>query len=390
MKTKLMLLTIFMIFSLQAMFISCGNPWLDSILSSGNNKKDDTTSIEFTSIDKAIEWLNSQPGGGSATNPVSLNMKIPLGNMPSNEWVDLLNAIGFTGKYVNLDLSACALNSPYMFDPAENNSTAKYQITSLILPNQAQTIVDNSPVAAFNHFSSLTHVSGTNINTIGVAAFYSCNELISVNFPAAIVIADAAFENCPKLENVNIPKAEYIGGWSFEGCVALKTINFPEAVTIDYCAFSDCQTLIIVNLPKAEIIGGQAFTRCYALLDLTLPAAKTININAFYDAPALTRVILPKAESIGTYAFQECEALINITLGPAAPTLGTDIFTVVGPPVRSVIVSIPSGATGYGLSPVDTITQNWGNAFRGMGWDGTSYLTGSVNPNINLIIQNLP
>jgi len=377
---------ILLVFS-TSIFSSCENPWMADILSGFDEKGNKKV---FTSIAKAIEWLNSQPGGGSANNPVSLNMKIPLGAMPSSEWGDLLTAIDLTGKYVNLDLSACALNSPYMFDPGENSSIAKNQITSLILPNQAQTIVDNNSLGAFNHFTNLTHMSGANINTIGITAFYSCNELISVSFPAAIVIKDAAFQGCEKLEKVNMSKAEYIGGWSFEGCIALKTINFPEAKTISNSAFSDCQTLTIVNLPKAEFIGGQAFTRCYALIDLTLPAAKTISADAFYNTPALTGLILPMVESIGSSAFQGCEALINITLGHAAPTLGTDIFNYVGPPVRSVIVSIPSGAIGYGLSPVDDITQNWGNAFRGMGWDGTSYLTGAVNPNINLIIQNLP
>jgi hypothetical protein len=49
-------------------------------------------------------------------------------------------------------------------------------------------------------------------------------------------------------------------------------------------------------------------------------------------------------------------------------------------------VIVPSGATGYGASPVNTTADNWGNAFRGKGWDGTDYLTGTVNSDINLTI----
>jgi hypothetical protein len=58
---------------------------------------------------------------------------------------------------------------------------------------------------------------------------------------------------------------------------------------------------------------------------------------------------------------------------------------------KTVTVKVPSGATGYGTIPAsysgtDT-SKNWGNAFRGLGRDGTRYLDGSVNGNITLYIQ---
>jgi hypothetical protein len=34
-------------------------------------------------------------------------------------------------------------------------------------------------------------------------------------------------------------------------------------------------------------------------------------------------------------------------------------------------------------------TGNWGNAFRGGGWDGTGYLDGEVNANISLTIEEI-
>jgi hypothetical protein len=60
---------------------------------------------------------------------------------------------------------------------------------------------------------------------------------------------------------------------------------------------------------------------------------------------------------------------------------------------KTVTVKVPSGATGYGTVP-GTYTgsgaaDNWGNAFRGMGWDGSSYQGGTVNSNVSLTIQNL-
>jgi hypothetical protein len=58
---------------------------------------------------------------------------------------------------------------------------------------------------------------------------------------------------------------------------------------------------------------------------------------------------------------------------------------------KPVKVRIPSTATASYDSTsyidTDTTTDNWGNAFRGKGWDGTNYLTGEVNANINLTFE---
>jgi len=58
---------------------------------------------------------------------------------------------------------------------------------------------------------------------------------------------------------------------------------------------------------------------------------------------------------------------------------------------KSVTVKVPSGATGYGAIPAsyttDTTTNNWANAFRGKGWNGSYYHSGSVNDNISLRIE---
>ncbi|MDR0387854.1 MAG: hypothetical protein LBH57_07420, partial [Treponema sp.] len=55
--------------------------------------------------------------------------------------------------------------------------------------------------------------------------------------------------------------------------------------------------------------------------------------------------------------------------------------------VKTVTVKVPSAATGYGSSPTNPTDDNWGNAFRGKGWDGTSYSGAEVNSNITLYIQ---
>jgi hypothetical protein len=46
---------------------------------------------------------------------------------------------------------------------------------------------------------------------------------------------------------------------------------------------------------------------------------------------------------------------------------------------------VPSAAlSAYEPVPANTTDNNWGNAFRGKGWNGISYLTGTVNGNISL------
>jgi hypothetical protein len=51
----------------------------------------------------------------------------------------------------------------------------------------------------------------------------------------------------------------------------------------------------------------------------------------------------------------------------------------------AVSVKVPSTAlSAYGPVPTNTTENNWGNAFRGRGWDGTAYLTGTVNSKITL------
>jgi hypothetical protein len=62
---------------------------------------------------------------------------------------------------------------------------------------------------------------------------------------------------------------------------------------------------------------------------------------------------------------------------------------------RPVTVRIPSGSLiaynpGSTFTNADTATNNWGNAFRGIGWDGINYLAGSVNSNIQLTFEEIP
>jgi hypothetical protein len=65
---------------------------------------------------------------------------------------------------------------------------------------------------------------------------------------------------------------------------------------------------------------------------------------------------------------------LTITMGSAAPTVGRIIFVDVKT-AKTVIVRVPTGATGY--------DDTWKTAFKGAGTIGDAV----VNENINLVIE---
>ena len=290
----------------------------------------------------------------------------------------------------------------------------------------------NFPVAtviacnAFNGCTSLTSVSFPMVTNIGDGAFNNCTNLISISFPEAIEIDDGwighTFSNT-SLTSVNLPKVTRIGTYAFDNCSSLTTINFPEATIIGTYAFSNCSSLTTVNFPEAIVINGGAFFNCTSLITVILPKVTTIGdaasilvgmyqigwAGAFGGCTSLVNVGFPAINTIGTYAFSGSTSLSNvnvplvtsignaafagsgttsltITLGTTAPIVGANIFEAVTT-IKPVIVMVPITAISYGTSPIDVTTNNWGNAFRGRGWNGSTYLTGTVNTNINLTID---
>jgi hypothetical protein len=158
-------------------------------------------------------------------------------------------------------------------------------------------------------------------------------------------------------------------------------------------AFYSCDALAMVSLPAVSSIATHAFLNCTALESVSLPAATTIGYAAFYGCTDLELVSLPAATSIDSYAFGFTgTGDLAVTLGSAAnltpPALGMQMFG--GVTSKSVTVKVPSGATGYGTLPFDnddTTTANWGNGFRGGGWEESAMTGGTVNSNITLTIE---
>jgi hypothetical protein len=321
-------------------------------------------------------------------------------------------------------------------------SSAFYNCDSLIsvdLP--AATSIGSS---AFSNCDSLTSVDLPAATSIGSSAFWKCDSLTSVSLPVAISIGANAFSYSTSLTSVSLPVVISIGANAFRTC-SLESVELPACLTsIGSNPFTRCTkltsiivdgsnpaykhsddhrmlldkagtaliaypsaagtvslpgitsigayafyntSLTSVSLPAATNIGGYAFYLCNSLLSVDFPAAVSIGEYAFGQCTSLASVSLPAATSIGGYAFSMLNSLTSVSLGSMAPIVGTSLFDN-NNSARTVTVTVPSGATGYGSAPTDSTTENWGNAFRGKGWDGTNYLTGTVKTNITLQIVN--
>jgi len=309
--------------------------------------------------------------GDTPDNPIA---RIENRQLTTANWATLLNEIEADGKYVDLDLSACTrgnqtsgggLWNDGSFNPDPSLPTiekGKSKIVSLILPEDATSIPDGTYYPPtdlggeryginFRFFSNLKSIKGTNITTIGRNAF---NNLGTHSTGA--------------------------------GQGVLANIDFPNVTKISGDAFNGCYSLISANIPKVETIEMQAFIHT-RLQSLYIPDVTYIGVQVF-------------GQNIPS----------EITLGKIAPWIDY-LNSRVGTAARTVTVRVPQGATGYGEIPNIYIggdrTKNWGNSFRGMGWnpskanafmgDGTARYdaegygdTSYINTNLTLLIEYTP
>ena len=327
----------------------------------------------------------------------------------------------------------------------------KAGLTSVSFP--AATSIGDS---AFYYCTGLSSVSFPAATSIGDYTFYYCTGLSSVSFPEATSIGDNAFNSCHALSSASFPKATSIGTGAFGGCYGLTSVSIPKATSIGAGAFNSCTRLTSISFPKSATLGTNPFAVCTSLSSFDLTGAGDLSViegskalirnnteliayptasgtitigsitsignDAFSACYDLTSASFPDVDTIGDYAFAHCAGLttlnipsvtsigdrvlmatetdnLTITMGENAPTVGSDSFFVVSS-TKNVTVKVPSGATGYGSLPDNYTssdnTDNWGNGFRGGGWDGsfmstsTVSTTNGINPNINLDVVALP
>jgi len=183
----------------------------------------------------------------------------------------------------------------------------------------------------------------------------------------------------------SIEAGSFAGYSAFKNFSNIISVSGENIITIGDFGFSNTSggdKPLSVNFPKVTTIGQSAFLNRH-LSTLNIPNVTNIKASAFADNSSTTD--------------------LTITMGNSAPNLGIEIFGTRSyyDVSRTVKVKIPTGATGYSpaASPFTgtsvtvsgtTSTSNWGNGFRGMGWDGTSTTTtttDSLNQKISLTIE---
>jgi len=394
-----------------------------AINSTGNSTETTTTTPStFTNATSMYNYLNplatnTQGNVISQENPIFISVNMNLGDMRNTfgiGWVDLMNQISLANKFVELDLSSCHVEYN-TFDP--KSGSGRSRIVSLIVPNVATTIgaLITSETSIYDAFTNLRSISGAEVTLIRRLAFYEVKSLENINFPNLVSIGEGAFSYCEKLTSLHFPEVISIGTAAFQHCTGINSIYFPKATNIGGAAFYSCISLTSVSLPKATIIGEEltdgfssagVFARCTSLTSVNLPEATYIGSFTFRDTlitsasfpkattianyafigTVLSELNIPSATSIGRDAFRETgNKTLTINLGTSVPKLGITLFWNVDTS-KTVIINVPSGTSGYGSSPVDSTSYNWGNAFRGIGWNGSNYQGGIVNTNINLSI----
>jgi hypothetical protein len=352
-----------------------GNPFvgcttLDAFTVAENNPNYKHSGDQAMLLSKDGKTLISYP---TATGAVTLSGITTIGNYAFD---------GCTGL-TSVDLSAATTIGQYAF----------YQCIDL------ETVILSSATsiggAAFSSCTALETVTLTVVTSIGSNAFSGCSVLETANLSTATSIGDYAFSSCHGLTSVNLSSAKTIGDNAFSSCIGLSSVSLPVAQTIGDDAFFQCTGLTSADLQKAETIGDYAFSQCINLETADLPAATSIGDGAFSFCYGLTSADLPAAQTIGNNAFEYTGTAkaLTITLGDTPPELGTEMFSEVTGGTKTVTVEVPDdNAAWSGLISGSPYTgndsaANWGNAFRGMGWDGESCLTGTVNENITLTIQ---
>ncbi|MDR0487574.1 MAG: InlB B-repeat-containing protein, partial [Treponema sp.] len=159
-----------------------------------------TGGTPIVAVEDVVLYLATQSAGSSVANSASLPMQIDLGNMTQAEsgWRQLLTVINTAGKYVNLDLSACTMNSGTEFNPDYSVATGKDRIGSLTMPSTATSIANGNRAndnGTFKYFTNMTSIIiGNKVTSIGNSAFLR-NQLTSVTIPNSVTsIGPYAFE----------------------------------------------------------------------------------------------------------------------------------------------------------------------------------------------------
>jgi hypothetical protein len=246
---------------------------------------DFTGVVSVNNTTELLDALNDKPANTVITPyTVILSGGFDLGSgfMKGEDPLGLLYE-ALSGKYVNLDLSACTGDIPYTSSSIAGNRPNRDKIVALTLPDSL-TFIESY---AFYGCSSLASIDlPESLTFIGHDAFRDCSSLASIDLPDSLTsIGDGGFQDCISLAAIDLPNSIYsIGHRIFKGCSSLASIDFPDSLKyLGSEAFYDCSSLESIDLPDSIIfIGTQDFQGCTSLVSIYLPDSLTsIGRDAF-------------------------------------------------------------------------------------------------------------
>ena len=328
---------------------------------------------------EAVQAYLPSASGGTASNPVALEIEFDLGVMTeaASNWQQLLGVIAAADKHVNLDLSAAGMASmgtPPEFNPDSSVTTGKNRIVSIKLPDAAESIIDgtNAASSAFNNFSALKSVDLNSVTSIGNRAFYDTGLTGSLTIPDSVTsICNWAFYSCNGLTgSLTIPDSvTSIGNYAFYLCNGLTgSLTIPDSVTsIGDSTFRACGFTSVTIPDSVTSIGQYAFANCYSLESVTIPDSVTsIGQNAFWMCSSLTSVTIPNSvDEIWYSAFAGCTSLASVTIGNSVNSIRDSAFEGC---TSLTSVTIPN-----------SVSVIWNSAFK----DCTSLTSVTFKGNVN-------
>ena len=280
----------------------------------------------YRSIAAAVEFLATAPGGGSAADPIDLEMQIPINSgTVSNPpiWREFLAALEAAEKYVNLDLTLCTYAEGGTTFQADRPGPAigKKYIVSLKIPAGTTAFADQNDEwllqpAMFVNFANLKSVfipkTVTSLGARG-GAFMGLSNLQEVIFEEGSALT-------------TIPTRSFTNS-------GLRSIIIPAGVTtIPQLTFNGSQLASVIFLGQIATIGESAFAS-NRIVEYELPASIT---------------------SVGTNAFQSL-TVQRVTIRAAAPpTLGNQFSLGTNP----VAIYVPAEA----VATYEAQTGNWAHS----------------------------
>lgn len=146
-------------------------------------------------------------------------------------------------------------------------------------------------------------------------------DLKSVHLPPTIrTIGSNTFYNCSSLTSISGQNVQSIGEKCFKGCSSLKSVIFPNLESIGPYGFSDCKSILNVSLPNLQTIKKYSFLRCYALRNITCHNVRSIGDGAFSDCWKLETISLRDIQDMKS-PFYGCSSIMSIIVDNEIPPI---------------------------------------------------------------------